>query len=324
MVLREPGVNTEGGSPNPSVVNEQDSTPAKQDVNNTEEGTEEDSNPNAEPNDEPSEVTGDEAAADQQNEQQENETQEHEQAIPYERFQEVNTKLTTVEKEYAAAKPLLEQVQAQNNILRQYNISPQEFQSWIQYGINLRTNPAAALAQIEPIYQRLAMLEGKVLPQDLEAEVAAATLSRERAVEIAKARAAQQYSGVQQQWQQQGTQFNTGEIVRNTTTQWIQTKMRTDADFKEGSPLWNVVNNNLMGMSPSGQDANSRWQDCEKAYEQGKAFMKQFQPRATVASTRLRVQSRQSTPNNGNGAPKNMDDAIKQFVTSSRRPNALR
>ena len=168
------------------------------------------------------------------------------------------------------------------------------------------------------------MSEGKILPEDLEAKVAAATISREDAIELAKARANMQYGQVQQQWQNQGQQHFVGDIITNTTSQWVATKIQSDPDFKQGSDLWNVVNNNLMGMQASGQDANSRWRDCEAAYKKGKEFMAKYQPRPAAAQSRPRVQSRQSNGNNGNGAPKTMEEAIKGFVSSSRRPNALR
>ena len=83
-------------------------------------------------------------------------------------------------------------VQAWNDLqgwARKANISEDEFTFGLQFIANVRNNPAQAWDMLQPVLQVLQRHVGEVLPQDLQAEVDAGTLTRERAQELAKTRA---------------------------------------------------------------------------------------------------------------------------------------
>lgn len=334
--MLSPDGNTEGSSSTPSDGNGQDSSTAEQDGNSATEG-EVEAKPEGEDGGESSESTAGEQEADgQQNGQQEEsgETKEGEEAqterekfIPRERFDEVNTKVTTYERELADTKPLVEQSNALNTFMRDNHISTQEFQNALQYLAALRTNPAEAFKMLQPTYDQLAMLNGDRLPADLQAKVAATTLSEEDAREIAKARAQQTYTQWQQQRNQQAGQQSQAELVQQTMGQWTSTKQTQDPDLKQGSPLWEQTQLRINAM-PVFKSPQEAWAGAEKAYGEAKKFLSGLQPRS-VSSSKRPPQS-QAT-NNGNGyqvdTSKSVDEQAKQvarLIGKGARPSQIR
>ena len=334
--MLSPDGNTEGSSSTPSDGNGQDSSTAEQDGNSATEG-EAETKPEGEDGGESSESTAGEQEADgQQNGQQEEsgETKEGEEAqterekfIPRERFDEVNTKVTTYERELADTKPLVEQSNALNTFMRDNHISTQEFQNALQYLAALRTNPAEAFKMLQPTYDQLALLNGDRLPADLQAKVAATTLSEEDAREIAKARAQQTYTQWQQQRNQQAGQQSQAELVQQTMGQWTSTKQTQDPDLKQGSPLWEQTQLRINAM-PVFKSPQEAWAGAEKAYGEAKKFLSGLQPRS-VSSSKRPPQS-QAT-NTGTGyqvdTSKSVDEQAKQvarLIGKGARPSQIR
>ena len=98
---------------------------------------------------------------------------------------------------------------------------------------------------LKPTFKQLAALVGEELSPELQAEVASGTLSVERAQQITRAEAQQRYQQWRQQQQQQGQQSSVGTLVQQTIGMAAQQRMQTDPDFKNGMPLWTLVDKNL-------------------------------------------------------------------------------
>jgi hypothetical protein len=317
-------VKTAESSSDSADVKGQESSTAEQDVKQEATGSEETSTTEADGGESSEEATGEQEVGDQQDGQQEqSEGQQeanHEEAIPYERFREVNNKVTEYEKQIEQSKPLAQQATALNDFMRQNNISQQEFQSALQYLQALRSDPVAAFKMLEPTYKHLAQFAGEVIPDDLQAQVAAGTLPLDAARELTKARAQQQYSRVQQNWQQQGGQQAAQGIVQQSIGLWQNTKMQADPDLKPGSDLYKLVDNNIKAL-PVFQTAEQAMAGCEQAYKDAKAFFSKYAPRQ-AAQRKVPLQSRHSA--SGNNHVVKTAEEVARFIGSGGKPHQLR
>lgn len=330
-LLRAADVNTETGSSDVSDVNGQDSSSAEQDVKQEATEGEEQSQEGADGNEASEVTTGEKEAGDQENSQQGEEKveetkeggeAEHEEAIPYERFKEVNTKVENYEREMATIRPLAEQSRALNDFLTGNNIPPQELQAALTYLQLKRSDPAAAYRQLKGDYDALAMLSGDVLPPDLQAEVAASTMSAERAQEIARLRGQNRYQQWQQQNGQQGQQQQQAQMIAAASSQWTQNKQTLDPDLKPGSDLWQLVQDKINAMPPfrSPQEA---YQGAEKAYTDAKAFLLKFQPRSVTPARR--VSPHRNSSANSEVVVKTPEDVVRVLsANGGKRPSRLK
>lgn len=237
------------------------------------------------------------------------------------RFQEVIAEKQRWQQQYEQSKPLADQATVINNILAENNIPAQEFSNAIQYLIALRQDPAKARAMLEPTFVKLSQFTGDRLPQDLEAEVAAGTLSKERATEMARYRGQQEYQQWRQQGQQQIQQTQMQSVVKTTIDTVVSLKQQIDPDFKPGSELFKQVELRVKAM-PLFNTAAEAQKGIETAYSEAKAFLKSFAPR-TVATQQKRPPQTKQTANNGGGVMKTSQDvlnAIKRGV----RPSEMR
>lgn len=271
-------------------------------------------------------TTGDDKTGDQQDDQSQQQQQqddaanvvvdkEEDKALPFHkhaRFQELIAEKTAAKQEYEKAKPLVEQASALNGFMQENNISAQEFQSALQYLKALRTDPMAAFKMLEPTYKQLAMYAGEVLPDDLQAKVATGTLELNDARQLAQARAQQTYQSTRQQWRQNGQQQQVGDVVGSSITMWEGMKKSADPDFKQGTPLYELVDKNIRSM-PQFRTAQDAIQGCEKAYADAKVFLGKFQPK-TVVKQKPGLQSRQQ----GNGNQFVIKDS-KDAITAIQR-----
>lgn len=211
-----------------------------------------------------------------------------------------------------------EQARSLNGILRQYNIRNDEFENAIKYLIALRTDPRQAAAMLKPTWEQLGMLTGDILPADLQAEVAAGTLTPERAKQIAEAQGQQRW----QQWRgQNGAQAQASDmqsVVNQTTSMWEQTKIGLDPDFKPGSALYKQVALHL-GVMKAG-DAQQAHANCEKAYKQAKEDLAAFVPKPVPS--RRPPQSRPQPVNNG-AVMKDAKDVVNA-IKAGIRPGQMR
>lgn len=338
--LLSPDANTDSTSSTESADNQAATATAEQSEQQTDESTgdTEESTEGEESTEETQETTDTEATETETQEEQTTSQQQttteldkpEDAKLPFHqhpRFNEVIQEKNRYKQEVEQVKPLVEQSNALNTFMRDNHISTQEFQNALQYLAALRTNPAEAFKMLQPTYDQLAMLNGDRLPADLQAKVAATTLSEEDAREIAKARAQQTYTQWQQQRNQQAGQQSQAELVQQTMGQWTSTKQTQDPDLKQGSPLWEQTQLRINAM-PVFKSPQEAWAGAEKAYGEAKKFLSGLQPRS-VSSSKRPPQS-QAT-NNGNGyqvdTSKSVDEQAKQvarLIGKGARPSQIR
>ncbi len=321
MLLRAADVNTGGESSTSLDVNGAESSTAESVETQAEESTEAEAAESTVTEESATEEQAEETAEQQTETKVETQGEKKtEEAIPYERFSEVNNKKAELERELESAKPLVEQSRALNDFMAQNQISPQEFQSALKYLQALRSDPKAAYAMLKPTYEQLASLAGERLPQDLQAEVVAGTLAQERALEIAQARAQQTYQQWQQQQRQTGQFQSVQQAVTGTIQSWATTKQSVDPDFKPGTPLWEQVDLRLKSM-PAFQSPQEAMSGSEKAYTEAKAFLGKLVPR-TVAAVKPALKSRNGSSNNSM-VMKTAEDVAKA-ISAGVRPSQMR
>ena len=235
----------------------------------------------------------------------------------HERWKELVGEKNNYRQEIEQLKPAADQARALNDFMAQNQIQPAEFQAALKYLQALRTDPAAAYQMIKPTYEQLAVHAGERLPPELAAEVAAGTLSPERATQLARIEAQQRHQQWRQQQGQQGTQSAVGTLVQQTIGLSAQTKQQLDPDFKEGSPLWKQVDLNLRAM-PTFQSPQEAQQGFEKAYNEAKGFLKQFQPRVKSPVSR-RPPNSAAVGSNNRQLITSSDDVIKLMTANGGR-----
>jgi len=156
--------------------------------------------------------------------------------IPYERFEEVNTKLKTTEAEMERIKPIAEHHEKIVEYCDKYNITPDQFSKVLEIQALLNTNPEEALKRILPIVEQVQGFTGDKLPQDIQKEVDEGTLTLNRARELASLRAKQQFGTNRfdqyQRKQQSEQQANLQQGMTAAMQSWTSAKQGSNPDFK--------------------------------------------------------------------------------------------
>lgn len=321
--------NTGGDSSQSPDVKEQASSPVEQAEEQVEESTEETQDDAS-----PSEEAATEETTEEQTPEEQTETEEvveaektidkpEDEKIPFNthpRFKELVQEKNQYKQEVEITKPLAEQAKVTNEFLRDNQITPQEYQSALQYLMLLRKDPVQAFKMLQPTYEQLATLSGERLPADLQAKVASGILSNEDAVELSKARAQQTYAQWRGQQQQTAGQQSQVELVGSTIGTWASTKQSIDPDFKPGSPLWEQVDLRIKSM-PVFRTPQEAMAGSEKAYTEAKAFMTKFSPRTTPA-VKPALKSRPA--NSANHVVLKTADDVMNAIKAGVKPHQMR
>lgn len=175
---------------------------------------------------------------------------QHEAEVPYKRFEEVNTKLKSLEEQMEKSyKPKAEVYDQWVNRMQENNVAESDFVSAIEILCLMNSDPVKAKAALEPIWNQLNGLTGDALPKDLQdelegidKEVEDSLLSPTRAAqlkarvhEVAKLRGQSKFAEKRgqmtaQQQQTQAMQQATTAAV-SALGSWAQSKQATDPDF---------------------------------------------------------------------------------------------
>jgi hypothetical protein len=342
MEIPKTDVNTEEGSSDSSDVNGQGSSTEQQDVNKTDlkqaEEQQEEKGADEEAKSEDAEGssaegTGEEKTDDQQDSQQKVENavfdKPEDEKLPFgkhPRFQELITEKNQARQQVEQLRPAAQANQALTSFMQQNGIQGQELQRALEYLRLRRIDPAAAFRVIKQDYDSLAMFAGERLPEDIQAEVAAGTLSPERAKEIAQARAQQQHSQFLQGSQQQQQQAQHEELIQGAVNVWAQNRLSLDPDFKPKAPgqrdgKWELVDMKLKAMRLSNPPRTP--QDVllmtEQAYKEANEFFASFAQRT---GTRQRPSSQQ-TNTRTHSVIKTPADVIKAIMAGTK-PNQVK
>ena len=259
-----------------------------------------------------------------QGEEGKKEGEEGKNPVPYERFEEVNTKKEELEQRFEQLKPLLEAQQSVINHCVENNISEQQFYYWMDIAGLANSNPIQALEKLQPILEQLQGLSGDSLPKDLQEMVDNNEIPLALAKRLAKAEAMTKFGegrskvieqkSKEQLMQEKQKQFFTE--LTNSMEQWKQRKATSDPDFmpKQGKEApdgkfeFFLDKFELEVSRSKPKSAQELVALADKVYASlGTAFEKLFPKKAATRH----VHSNRSTTT-GNGAPKSLDDAISQ------------
>src|SRR6266705_5938999 len=155
--------------------------------------------------------------------------------IPYERFEEVNTKYQQANEELERVKPLAEHHQKIVEYCTANNITQEQFSNLLEIQRLLNTEPEKALAKILPIVEAVQGFVGDRLPPDLQTKVDTGKIELEDARELAKSRAKIQFGATRyeqyQRIQQQREQATFQQQLVNSATAWVDAKRKANPDF---------------------------------------------------------------------------------------------
>jgi len=87
-----------------------------------------------------------------------------------------------------AVQPVIERDRGLQGFLEQHSVAQEEFRWTLDLIAAVKRDPAKAYDMMRPLLADLQKFVGEALPEDLEADVTAGTISRERAQELSRAR----------------------------------------------------------------------------------------------------------------------------------------
>lgn len=240
--------------------------------------------------------------------------------IPYERFKEVNEARTVLEKNWTAAQPVIEAQHSITEFCQSNNISPQEFEYWLNVAALAKTDPAKAKEFLKPELEKLDSFTGDRLSPELTAAVENGEISLDWAKKIAasesKALHAQksQKFTVEQQIQQKQQEFS--QQLDNGLKSWIQQKQAKIPNFKpkasEDKPdglmeLWSYKFVSAAKTAKINSPADLL-AIADKTLSDLQASLKGFSPKP---KTPPRMSSTQASPANDQSKPKSIMDIAR-------------
>ena len=153
---------------------------------------------------------------------------------------EFKEQLTALQRD---AEPLRQDAQRYQNVvgfLDQAGMTAEEASDMLEIGGLMKTNPVEAWKRMKPTIQNLLIAAGEVLPEDLQQRVSAGELSKEAAVEIARAKAAvastQRQQSFREQREQRSSQENAVRSMQQAASDWESDRSRKDPNFTAKLP----------------------------------------------------------------------------------------
>ena len=243
------------------------------------------------------------------------------------RFAELVTEKNRYKDELASVKPQAERMAALDSFVTQNGITGPELQNALQYLQLKRSDPAKAFALIKQDYELLAQYNGEVLPPDLQAEVAAGTLSPERAKQIVQAEARQRHQEFVQRTQGMNQQQQQVAVVQGAINAWDSAKRAVDPDFHPkaaGQPdgIYELVDVKLAHARVKNppQTAAQAQAQVEQVYTEVKQLFAGFR-RAPVTKKPLRQST--GSPANSSAVVKTAEDVMRA-IQAGKKPHQMK
>ncbi len=242
--------------------------------------------------------------------------------IPYERFQEVNAQKTQFERQISEFKPLAEAQKGIHDYCTKNNVTPEDFNYWLEVAATVKNDPAKALELLQPQLQQLQSFKGDTLSPELQAAVDNGEISQAYAKRIAAAESQQKWNAertkhTEAQRKQELTARYQTEMTNSLVT-WAETKAGKMPDFKpKAGPngedgVYELFINKLTVELPGAkiEDDKSLIAFAEKTLESVLKTVGRFTVKPSQAGNKV---LRTSQTNGGPvGAPKSVDEAITQ------------
>jgi len=246
-ILRNPDVNTDGGSSSPSTSESVNSEPV---VNNTPDSTTGET-PAEQPESFESavkaglEASSAEKVPDEEKVEEKKEDGGEEQVevkvedkgpIPYERFAEVNKAKAAAEQLVESQKDAVASYNKIEEFCQTHGIAPEDFSYWMNVAALVKNDPAKAMEMLNPKVQELQTFKGDILSPELTAAVENGEISLEMAKRYAALENKSKFSEKQtQQTREQVAQQQQQRFMQEVQTSfdsWAHSKISNDPDFK--------------------------------------------------------------------------------------------
>jgi len=171
------------------------------------------------------------------------------------RWQEMLTVNKDLKAEVEQLKPLEEPASRYtklNNYLIENDLNGQDFQNMLNIGVAMKTDPEKALEMIQPYYDVLLKLNGKIIPDDIQDMITKGTIDEHtgQTMAVERARNAQLETKLQREKTKRGeTEEAKAEIekteavkalsqaIEKTVTEWESKWSQADADYPTLMPL---------------------------------------------------------------------------------------
>lgn len=241
--------------------------------------------------------------------------------IPYERFKEVNEAKVQYEKQINEFKPLAESQRSIISYCQNNNISPEDFQYWLDVAASVKNDPSKALELLQPQLDQLQSFRGDKLPPDLQKDVEDGVLTLAHAKRIAVAEKQKEFvekkaqQSVQQRQQELSQKYQTE--MTNSLVSWAESKGSKVPEFKPKSGpnakdgMYELFINKLTVELPRAdiKDEKSLIAFAEKTFDSVLETVGGFTTKSKAAGqTVLRTSQ---TNGSRQTEPKTIDDAIK-------------
>jgi len=294
-----------------AVLNQNETEEAAKDQQSKDEGQEEE--------------TKDEAQeGDVQEGQKKEDDKAHEEAVPYERFKEVNEKVKAYE-------TIAQEHQQLVQYCEQAGISPEQFQRGLELLRLENSDPKAALEHLEARVQELRIASGEGLPSYLQEELNSAraerdegaispqrfTLIENRLKETARLRAENKSRQSRSQVEAQQREQQANQQLMSALSSWSQAKQRLDPSFKpkakptdpDGKFEDFLSKNTYLWVTQPPKSLQEALALADKAYEQTMGMFKRLTP--PQKSHKVMTSTGVSSRINGDDGPKTSDDVMK-------------
>lgn len=156
--------------------------------------------------------------------------------VPYERFKEVNSTKTELEKRWNEVQPVIDAQKALNEFCQSNNVTPEEFEYWVNVAALVKTNPQRALEFLKPQLEQLQSFTGDRLTPELQAAVDNGEISLDWAKKIAASESQTKHqtktAKLTQEQQSQRVQLEYSQSLDSALTKWIESKQTKIPEFK--------------------------------------------------------------------------------------------
>lgn len=195
---------------------------------------------------------------------EENPDAKHEEAVPYERFQEVNKAKVELETWKKTTEPEVQNYRNITEFCKREQISAERFEQAMRVQALLcrvergEATPEEALKHIMPIVESLQTFTGDRLPKDLQEKVDAEKMDLETAQELARLRGQAKYGEARakshQQQMEAERQARLAEQLNRDAEGWETDRRKIDPDYKpkakdsDADGKWEMVRDKYMAL----------------------------------------------------------------------------